>query len=166
MDSQEAHAIVDKELQRYRVMTYRDLQRLLKERDLLEIHGPSGASYQLEVEAVWDDRPGGNLRVFAHIDDRGLRALAPLTEDFIIAPNGSFVGERVTIFVKLLGEAVDVWRPVDADHLADDKYRVLGEIPDAEVWEFQPGDVVHCRSRDFTEAGMGLVAFARARRDA
>jgi len=109
MDSQEARTIVAKELQRYRAMTYQELQRLLKEQDLLEVRGPSGASYQLEVEAIWDDRPGGNLRVFGHIDDRGLRALAPLTEDFIIAPNGSFVGERATIFVKLLDEAVDVW---------------------------------------------------------
>jgi len=166
MDSQEARTIVAKELQRYRAMTYQELQRLLKEQDLLEVRGPSGASYQLEVEAIWDDRPGGNLRVFGHIDDRGLRALAPLTEDFIIAPNGSFIGERATIFVKLLDEAVDVWRPVDAEHVADNKYRLLGQIPETEVWEFQPGDVVHCHSRDFTDAGTGLVAFARVRRDA
>ena len=74
-------------------MSYQELQRLLREQDRLDVCGPSGVSYQLEVEAVWDDRPGGNLRVFGHIDDRGLRAVAPLTEDFIMAPDGSFVGE-------------------------------------------------------------------------
>jgi len=59
----------------------------------LEVRGPSDASYQLEVEAVWDKRPVGNLRVFGHIDDGGLRAVLPLTEDFIMAPDGSFVCE-------------------------------------------------------------------------
>ncbi len=93
MDSQEARTIVAKELRRYRARSYQELQRLLKEHDHLEVRGPSGVSYQLEVEAVWDDRPGRNLRVFGHIDDGGLRAVAPLTEDFIMAPDGSFIGE-------------------------------------------------------------------------
>jgi len=93
MDSQEARTIVAEELRRYRAMSHQELQRLLKEQDHFEVRGASGASYQLEVEAVWDDRPGENLRVFGHIDDRGLRAFAPLTEDFIMAPDGSLVGE-------------------------------------------------------------------------
>jgi hypothetical protein len=93
MDSQEARTIVAKELRRYRAMSYQKLQRLLTEQDCLEVRGASGASYQIEVEAVWDDKAGGNLRVRVHIDDRGLRAFAPLTDDFIVAPNGSFVGE-------------------------------------------------------------------------
>ena len=93
MDSQEARTVVAKELLRYRAMSYQELQRLLKEQDCFEARGPSGASYQLEVEAVWDDRPGGNLRVFGHIDDGGLRAATPLTEGFIMVPDGSFVGE-------------------------------------------------------------------------
>jgi len=45
-------------------MSYKELQRLLKEQDCFETRGPSGVSYQVEIEAVWDDRPGGNLRVF------------------------------------------------------------------------------------------------------
>jgi hypothetical protein len=48
----------------------------------------------VEVLALWDEgRPGGNLRVMVSIDDGGWRAFKPLTEDFIIAPDGSFVGE-------------------------------------------------------------------------
>ena len=31
--------------------------------------------------------------VFGHVDDRGRRAVAPVTEDFIMAPDGCFVGE-------------------------------------------------------------------------
>ncbi len=74
--------------------------------------------------------------------------------------------ERVTIFIKLRDETVDVWRPVDAEQVGGDEYRVLGEIPEAEVWEFQPGEVVHCRKRDFGDKKIGLVAFARVQRDA
>jgi hypothetical protein len=42
---------------------------------------------------LWDDRAGGNIRVIASIDDGGLHAFAPLTDSFIKAPDGSFVGE-------------------------------------------------------------------------
>jgi len=74
--------------------------------------------------------------------------------------------ERVKIHIKLLDEAVDVWRPVDAEHLGGGDYRVLGPIPADEVWEFQPGDVVCCRKRDFADNRAGLVAFEKIRRDA
>ena len=62
--------------------------------------------------------------------------------------------ERVTILMKLLDEAVDVRRRVEAEHVGGGEYRVLGQIPEDEVWEFQPDDVVRCRTRDFvTEKG-------------
>ena len=54
---------------------------------------PAGREYQTEVNVLWDDRPGGNIRVIGSIDDGGLRAFAPLTDSFIKAPDGSFVGE-------------------------------------------------------------------------
>jgi hypothetical protein len=47
----------------------------------------------LEIEAHWDDRKKRTLRVYVAVDDGGLRALMPLTRSFIIAPNGSFIGE-------------------------------------------------------------------------
>jgi hypothetical protein len=59
----------------------------------LEVAGPSGAIYQLEVQAFWDDKRSRHLRVLASIDDGGWSAFIPLTDDFIIAPDGSFVGE-------------------------------------------------------------------------
>ncbi|MEE9392379.1 MAG: hypothetical protein V3W41_07725 [Planctomycetota bacterium] len=56
--------------------------------------GESGARYDLEIEVVWDRKPGaGDLRVLGMIDDGGIRALLPLSVDFIMAPDGSFVGE-------------------------------------------------------------------------
>ena len=93
MDSHEARTVLAEHLRRYRAMTYKELQRLLKEQDCLETRAASGTVYQVEIEAVWDNKPGGNLRVFGHVDDGGLRAFAPLIEDFMIAPDGSFIDE-------------------------------------------------------------------------
>ena len=59
----------------------------------MEVVGPSGTVYQLEVTAFWDDKKARNLRVIVTIDDGGWRAFVPLTTDFIMGPDGSFVGE-------------------------------------------------------------------------
>jgi hypothetical protein len=57
------------------------------------VRGPSGREYQLEVQAWWDGRPGEDVRVMVSVDDGGWRAFMPLTDDFIKAPDDSFVGE-------------------------------------------------------------------------
>jgi hypothetical protein len=93
MNLDEAQAVLRGELERYRSNSRGELQRLLSEQDVKEVRGASGTIYQVEIEAVWDDRIGGDLRVLGHIDDRGIRAFAPLTRDFIVAPDGSFVDE-------------------------------------------------------------------------
>jgi hypothetical protein len=43
------------------------------------------------VDVVWDDQPGGAVRVLGAIDDSGWRAFVLLCEDFIKAPDGSFL---------------------------------------------------------------------------
>ncbi len=52
----------------------------------------------------------------------------------------------VTIYIYLPDEAVDVWRPVKAEYLGGDKYRIVDQQYDRvdEYWEFEPGDVVIC----------------------
>ena len=59
----------------------------------MEVVGPSGSQYQVEITGFWDDRKAGNLRVIVTIDDGGWRAFMPLTTGFIVGPDGSFVGE-------------------------------------------------------------------------
>jgi hypothetical protein len=93
MDRKEARTVLIGELSRYRAQEHRALQRLLTSQDTYEVRGPSGSTYQIEIQAVWDDQPGGNLRVMGSIDDGGLRAFVPLNEDFIITPTGAFLGE-------------------------------------------------------------------------
>ncbi len=72
-------------------MTYADLRKYFDE-EHMEVKGPSGTEYQIESLAVWDSKPEGDLRIFVSIDDGGLRAIVPMTEGFIVRPDGSFVG--------------------------------------------------------------------------
>lgn len=51
------------------------------------------------------------------------------------------------VFVRLLDEIVDVWRPVTAERIASDRFRILEQPYDrgTERWEFEPGEEVICR---------------------
>jgi hypothetical protein len=66
-----------------------------------------------------------------------------------------------TIYVYLPDEAVDVWRPVQAEKLEDDVYRVLGPIPEEAVWEFPPGSIVRVQARQLS-GGDARVAVSNA----
>jgi hypothetical protein len=94
MDKAEARAILATQLESLRATSYDELvERLLEDPETTEATGPSRTAYQLESQAFWDGRPGGDLRVTVSIDDGGWRAFVPLTESFIVSPDGSFVGE-------------------------------------------------------------------------
>jgi hypothetical protein len=57
------------------------------------------------------------------------------------------------IFVSLMDEGVDVWRPVQAEQLHDNVYRIA-EQPydrDLETWQFEPGYEVICEVIDASE---------------
>ena len=92
VDKAEARQLLAAKIAELRRHSYSDLLRFI-EPEGLEVTGPSGATYQLEVEAFWDDKRSKHLRVLASIDDGGWSAFHPLTDDFIIAPDGSFIGE-------------------------------------------------------------------------
>lgn len=83
----------DEQLGAYRRRSYADLAATIGEVRTGDIASPSGRECQTEVNVLWDDCAGGNIRVIASIDDGGLHAFAPLTDSFIKAPDGSFVGE-------------------------------------------------------------------------
>lgn len=70
---------------------------------------------------------------------------------------------RVQIFVFLPDEAVDVWRPVDAEQVSDELYRIVSENPDPEDerWEFSTGEVVRCVLKEFYGGKYSLVAIER-----
>jgi hypothetical protein len=94
VDKQEARAILGDQIARLRERSYEELcASLLNDTETFEVVGASGTRYQVELQALWDSGKSGPLRVFAHIDDGGWRSFAPMGEDFVVAPGGSFVGE-------------------------------------------------------------------------
>ena len=67
-----------------------------------------------------------------------------------------------TIYMPLLNEGTDVWRPVSAFWQDDGSYVITGTIPDDEEWMFQPGSRVRCVLKKLS-AGWCLVAVEPAR---
>jgi hypothetical protein len=88
MNKEEARILLAEHFKPYLDRSYEDLLYLLDSQDILEITSASGT-----FQAFWDYEEGGNLRVTGCIDDGGIRAFCPLTYDFIIAPDGTFMGE-------------------------------------------------------------------------
>jgi hypothetical protein len=72
-----------------------------------------------------------------------------------------------TIYVSLLGEGTEVWRPVSAERVRDEIYRITGTpSDDTETWEFTTGETVRCREQTFIEGDRRLVACERVTDDA
>jgi hypothetical protein len=69
----------------------------------------------------------------------------------------------VQIYVALLDEGTDVWRPVQAEHLSSNVYRILSQSYDRQIesWQFEPGDVVLCEMIESSE-GRILAATRKA----
>ncbi len=70
------------------------------------------------------------------------------------------------ILVALIGEGVDVWRPVEAERINSEAWRIIGTNPDpeGEVWEFTHGELVRCEHRTFEGGSSGLVASEKLER--
>jgi hypothetical protein len=93
MNKTEAKSLLSQELSRYRELPYAELFSLIDHSETFERAAPSGLTYQIEMQVFVDDISRQTLRVVGSIDDGGWRAFAPLCDDFILAPDGSFVGE-------------------------------------------------------------------------
>ena len=94
MNRDEALTLLEKRIESLRDLSYTELLRYLNNASCDEVIAPGGETYQIEVDAMWDDQPDSDLRVIASIDDGSLRwSFAPLVQDFIIRPDGTFVGE-------------------------------------------------------------------------
>jgi hypothetical protein len=66
-----------------------------------------------------------------------------------------------TIYMPLLNEGVDVWRPVEAMKIGETGYMVTENPPPDEEWAFQPGHILRCEERELS-GGKGLVAVGKA----
>ena len=93
MDHQIAYAVLDDRLKVLRQYTYQNLVTLIGRPDTNTAVGKDGKTYQLETQVFWDRKKGGDVRVIVAVDDGGWRAFKPLSDSFIMARDGTFVGE-------------------------------------------------------------------------
>lgn len=68
-----------------------------------------------------------------------------------------------TIYLNLVGSGISCLRAVKAEHLGQDFFKIVEEIPSGETWEFQPGQIVRCRKRTLS-SGKAMVAYEEAPR--
>jgi hypothetical protein len=91
MDEQVAQGLINAELARLQKLSFADLTALIGKPETNQRVGDDGKTYQIEIQAFWDSKKGADVRVIVAADDGGRRAFIPLTDDFIMRPDGSLV---------------------------------------------------------------------------
>ena len=91
MNKAEAKEVLAGQLRELQKLPYAEFRSWVVEKKIETplVKGASGAEYQVEVEALWDGKPGGDIRVLVSVDDGGfLSSFLPLCGSFIVAPGG------------------------------------------------------------------------------
>ncbi|HEY5317055.1 MAG TPA: hypothetical protein VIJ20_03685 [Solirubrobacteraceae bacterium] len=106
-------------------------------------------------------RRAGNLSVRER-EEEYLAYVDALSEVYarFLEEGGSIATQ--TIYVALVGEGVDVWRPVQARVQDDGTFQLPDRAPDGEDWQFAPGSLVRCELRRLAD-GETLVAVDRVK---
>jgi hypothetical protein len=90
----EAAAWVVSEIERLRSLSYGDLRALESQREHRPMETADGRTLGLETQVFWDDRQRQTFRVMVDVWDPSKRISRSIAkDDFIRAPDGSFVGE-------------------------------------------------------------------------
>jgi hypothetical protein len=63
MDREESRRLLDAKLNQYRKLSYAELSSKIGHDEFLEVVGPSGTEYQIEIQIRWDHKPDGDIRV-------------------------------------------------------------------------------------------------------
>jgi hypothetical protein len=94
MKKSEYHTLLAPVVADYRTRPYSFwLPYLFGEPIVLDVRAHDGTECCVEINADWDDKPDSDIRAIFSIDDGGWRAFVPATDSFIIASDGTFVGE-------------------------------------------------------------------------
>jgi hypothetical protein len=96
VDKQEAQQIASERLETLQKVPYPELvDRYFRQPQHEEAVGPSGSHYDVQIVAFWDSpKKSQNLRVRVSVDDGVGRFVRSVPfADFILAPDGTFIGE-------------------------------------------------------------------------
>jgi hypothetical protein len=93
----EAEAVFAAEVARWRATSWDELRGHLDDAVAYEVPGETGVGYQFEVLVLWDDpREATTLRVLITGDDGDgwkFSSRRMRNDSFLVAPDGTFVGE-------------------------------------------------------------------------
>ena len=100
--------MIQREVDDLRSKPYADLRKMIGAEPITgKRTGPTGEAYQVEIDAFWDDKPDGNIRVLGSIDEDPHKPvfwkipilrwlplyITSVNHDFIKSPSDDFVGE-------------------------------------------------------------------------
>jgi hypothetical protein len=92
MNHEIAGTLLNEEITRLRTLSYAALAHHIDKPISTIVSGQDGKKYHIESQAFWDAKKDGNIRVMVLVDDGGLTSsFKPLSGDFIITPDGSFI---------------------------------------------------------------------------
>lgn len=89
----EARSVLHREMKRFRSRRYDELVASIGTQETKELSPDEGAAYHMEFEAFWDDKPGGAVRFIGSVSDGGWWDFHPLSDDFLMNPDGSLVDD-------------------------------------------------------------------------
>lgn len=93
-DAEAAASIVSDRIARDRRLSYEDLVTACDEVANEDVVLATGTAVVLGTSTFWDDRPGGPVRRLIDVwIPKGVVSRSIAQDDFIKAPDGSFVGE-------------------------------------------------------------------------
>lgn len=102
-DEAEAHEVLARQVARVEAMPYEEWRAMLPEprwsitvkwltisrgEDRMiheEVVAPSGETYQVAIEPMWDDEEAGMIRVFVAVDGGPISATKPLAESVLVS---------------------------------------------------------------------------------
>ena len=67
MNEQFANALIDAELRRLQELSYAGRSALIGKVETKELVGEDGKTYQLELQAFWDSKKGGDIRLMVAV---------------------------------------------------------------------------------------------------
>jgi hypothetical protein len=82
-------ALLDAAMLEHEAKSYDALVAMIGQPHTRAERGSDGRDYQIEIEAEWDNQPGGPVRVVGFIDDGSFRDFLPISAEFIVSPDGS-----------------------------------------------------------------------------
>ena len=70
------------------------------------------------------------------------------------------VEQRHNIYVLLVNEPTEIWRPVEGVARGEHVYQIVSENsdPEGQTWQFVTGDTVRCELHTFMDGAKGWVA--------